>query len=149
MVWHTKIQTWRTVEFYYKCHGLQFRRQRTSRLQSFQCVDSGIHEKERWVMHDSLQCGSFECRTFFFARSILQISSISRLVWWIDSADSWSIIFKHGEICCESGWPAKSKIGAWRGEYVASNTWNRCSCSEGSTAWTPRDIRTFFKRDKR
>ena len=32
-------------------------------LQSFQCVGSGILEKERWEMYDTLQCGSFKCRS--------------------------------------------------------------------------------------
>ncbi len=41
-----------------------FRRKRTSCLQGFHCIGSRILEKERWEMYDSLQCGSFECRSF-------------------------------------------------------------------------------------
>ena len=55
MVWNAKIQPRRTVKFYYRCHVLQFRRQRTSSLQSFQCVGSVILVKERWAMYDSRQ----------------------------------------------------------------------------------------------
>ena len=42
MIWNAKLQTWRTVEFYCRCHGCQCPRQRTSLLQSFQCVGSWI-----------------------------------------------------------------------------------------------------------
>ena len=56
MVWNGKLRTWRTVQFY-RCHGLQLRRQPTSILQSFLCVGS-------WAMYDSLHRGSFKCRTF-------------------------------------------------------------------------------------
>ena len=61
-------------------------------------------------------------QSFCFARSILQISSVPTEQSRIGAADSWSIIFKHGEFNCESDWAVMSKIGAWRGEYVGTNT---------------------------
>ena len=70
------------------------------------------------------------------------------LVWWIDSADSWSIIFKYGEVHRENEWAVKSKVGAWRSEYVGSNTWDECSSSERSTAWSPRKLEKFINRDE-
>ena len=43
--------------------SLQFPRQRSSILQSFQSVGSGILEKTKVGKYDSLQCGSSECRS--------------------------------------------------------------------------------------
>ena len=109
IVWNAKLQTWRTSIF-----------------QSFQCVGTGILEKERWEMYDSLRCGSFECRVFIshdqFCKSAQYLRSNRGLVSWIDSAESWSIFFKHGELHCKGEWTVISKIGAWGGEYVGTHT---------------------------
>ena len=86
MAWNAKLQNWRTMEFYCRSHGYPFPRQRTSILQSLQCVGSGILQKER-AMYDSLQCGSFECRSFIshdqFCKSAQCLRSSCGLVWWI------------------------------------------------------------------
>ena len=59
-----------------------------------------------------------------------------------------AIISKYGEIRCEGEWAVMSKIGDWGRQYVGTNTWDECSSSEGSTAWSPREIRTSVERDK-
>ena len=57
--------------------------------------------KERWTMYDSLQRGIFECRALVshtsFSKSFQYLRSSSELMWWIDSANAWSIIFKRGD----------------------------------------------------
>ena len=64
MVWNAPLQTWRTVEYYCRCHGCQFQRQRTSNNASFQCVGSGIRTVHR--------------------KSAQYLRSSRELVWWID-----------------------------------------------------------------
>ena len=59
-----RLQTWRTVESHRRCHGIRFRRQRTSNFPSIQCVGSRILKNEMWKMLNSLQRWFVECRAF-------------------------------------------------------------------------------------
>ena len=56
------------MEFYCRRHGIQFRRHRTSSLQTLQCVGSRILGKETWEMYDSLQYDQF-CKSALHLRS--------------------------------------------------------------------------------
>ena len=128
-VLNAKLQTWKIVKFYGRCHGWQGPRQRISVLQRFPVRWIGDSWK-RWDMYDAPQCGSFECSSFIshneFCKGAQYLPSNQGLVWWIDSADSWSINHQHGEIQCESDWTVKSKIGAWGGENVGTDTSDEC-----------------------
>ena len=88
--WNSTLQSWRTLAFYCRCHGCQFRRQRTSSLQSFQWVGSGFLEKGRRKKSDSLQCWTFKRRACFshdqLCKSAQHLRSNRGLVWWIDTA---------------------------------------------------------------
>ena len=65
-------------------------------------MERGFLEKERLTMRDSLQCWTFERGAFFSHSSLCESAQFLRsnrgLVWWIDSANAWSINSKHGEI---------------------------------------------------
>ena len=102
-------------------------------------LDRGFLKKKGRTMYDSLQYGFFERRAFIshnqLCKSVQRRQSNRGLVWWTDSANTWSNIFKHGEFRCESEWAVMSKIGAWGSEYVGTNTWDECSSRERSTAY--------------
>ena len=138
MVWNANLQSWRS-----RSHGLQFPWQRTSILQSFQCVGSRILEK------------GGEYTTHFRADP----SNAELLFRTNCSANQLSIYGAIADCCDEltQQIPGKSfqarrnplqivtavfsKIGVWGGEYVGTSTWDECSSSERSTARTPREIR--------
>ena len=85
--------------------GANFPRKRTSILQSFQCVGSRILEKGgRCTIHFSADPSNAEIlfRTINFAN---QLSIYGAIADWCDELTHHrflSILFKHGEIRCES-----------------------------------------------
>ena len=111
----TISQTWRTVEFYCRCHGGKFQRKWTSSNPGHRCVETRILEKERWKMYDPLQCGIFECRALLshnsLSKSAQYLRSSGELMWRIDSADTWSNAREHGHVRCEGKRSVISKVG--------------------------------------
>ena len=135
-----KLQTWRRVEYYCRCHGLQFPR------------TADIHSSElpmRWVW-DSWQRKMGDVRftsvrrlrmqSSYFARSILQISwdrglgvinLLSRFL--VNHFQAW-----------------RNPLRKWNEQLCRKLCWYkhlRRSSNERSTAWSPREIRKFIKRD--
>ena len=75
-------------------------------FQSHKCVSARILEKEKLDMYDWVQWWHVECVALIshdkFCKSAQYKRSSRGLVWWFDSTDSWWVIFKCGEIHCES-----------------------------------------------
>ena len=137
----------RTVEFYCRFHVFQFRRQRTSSLQSFRCIGSGILDKHKcWTMYDSLQSRILRTQSLLF-RTITSANQLS--IYGAIADNTWSIIFKPGEIHCESDLGSLyRKLELEEVNTLSTSTWDGCSSIERSTAWSPREIRKSIKRDK-
>ena len=144
MVQNAQLQTWRTVglvsNFEVSGHPV---------FRASSALDRGFLRKKGGT---SLQRWHVECRAFIsykkLSKSAQYLWSSRGLVWWIDSANTWSIILKHGEIRCGSEWAVISKIWARGSEYVGTNTWLEDPSSEGLTAWSSRKIRKVIKWDK-
>ena len=85
MVWNAHLQTWRTVEFYFRCHGGNFQRKRTSDIPRYQCVKWRGPEEEIRKMYDSLHCGICWCRAAVSHNSLCKAAQYLRsnrqLVW--------------------------------------------------------------------
>ena len=117
MAWNALSQTWRTVEYYCRCHGCRFQRQRTSSIQSFQCVGSEILEEKkggRCTIRFSAEPSNAEL-SFRTNHSANQLSIYGAIADWcdelIDSANTWSIISQHGEIrSCVENWSLRKWI---------------------------------------
>ena len=112
-----------------------------------------IFWQKKWEMYDSRQWWLIECRAFVLHSQLCKPSQYLRssrgLVWWIGSADSWSVFLKHGEIHIESEWAVIPKPGTGRSEYAGTSPWEECSSSAESTAWLPPEIRNSVERDEK
>ena len=102
----------------------KIQRKWTSNFPRYQCVESGILEKKRWEMCDSLTAGSPKaellCRTI---HSVNQLSIHGAVASWCeDSADSWSNVRVHGEICCKGERSVISKIETARSGFFGTDT---------------------------
>ena len=128
-------------------------RQRTSSLQSLQCVGSRILEKGKvWKYTIHFSAGpSSAVLLFRTINSANQLSIYGAVADWCHDltqqilGQSFSNMEKS---IAESEWAAKSKLGAWRSAYVGANTWDECSSSEGSTAYPSRKIWKVVRSEK-
>ena len=79
-----------------------------------------------------------------YAKSVQYLRSSIELVWRIDSADTWPIICRHGEIRCEGEWTVMFENWSLR----KCIRWDECSNSDGSTLYPSRKICKMVKWDK-
>ena len=97
----------------------RIQRKRTSSFPSIRCVGSMSFENAKWNVFDALQRWHDECRSFISHKKFSKQAQCSRssrgLVWWVDSADFWSVMFNHWEFNCAR--TVGSQIGSRRSEY--------------------------------
>ena len=119
MVRNAQLQIWRTMKFYRFCDWARIQRKRTSSFPSIRCVGSMSFENAKWNVFDALQRWHDECRSFISHKKFSKQAQCSRssrgLVWWVDSADFWSVMFNHWEFNCAR--TVGSQIGSRRSEY--------------------------------